>query len=220
MASWVRASIVAGCMVLGLVPAAAPAQDYPEPAGDDRCADRARRRDRPSLPHPGAAVLGGLGPPGHRRASARRQQPARRRIRHQGAARRLHPDGQPGGDVRGQSVALQAAALRSVQGLHADRGPRDHQPRADPASLGAGRERQGSGRARQEEAGFVQLRHLRRRLDRPSEHGNVPDHVRHQDDRGPLQGRDAGADRRDRRTYPEDVRERRHRGAAVAGEAR
>ena len=65
--------------------------------------------------------------------------------------------------------------------------------------------------------GCAQLRHVRRRLERPSQHGNVPDHVRHEVHRGPLQGRDAGADRRDRRPHPDDVHQRRQRGAAMAG---
>ena len=179
-----------------LVSAAARGAGLSGQADHHRGAGGARRRHRRARPHAGAALHRGLGPAGDRREPARRQQPDRRRVRHQGGARRLHADDRAGDDVRGQSEPLCQAAVRPGEGLHADRRPRHHQPRAHCASFSARQERQGPDRARQAEAGRDQLRHVRRRLERPPQHGAVPGAVRRQAPGRALQGRDAGAHRR------------------------
>ena len=61
-------------------------------------------------------------------------------------------------DVRGRARALQAAGLRSDQGLLADHAVRDGAVRAGRAIPSLGVEhRQGAGRARQEQAGRIEL---------------------------------------------------------------
>ena len=66
-------------------------------------------------------------------------------------------------------------------------------------------QRQGADRARQEQARRDQLRHLRHRLERPSQHGAAGEHDRHQAAGGALQGRGAGDQRRGRRPHPDDA---------------
>ena len=124
-----------GCLVsAGAQRAGLSGQDH-----HHRGAGLARRRDRHARPHAGAALHRGLGPAGDRREPARRQQPDRRRIRHQVRARRPHAVHRAGDDVRGQSEPLSQAAVRSGQELHADHRPGHHQPRADRAPVAAGR---------------------------------------------------------------------------------
>ena len=55
-------------------------------------------------------------------------------------------------------------ALYAHERFHADRRARQHQSRAGAQSVGAGRKREGLDRARQGEAGPIELRRLRRRL--------------------------------------------------------
>ena len=62
--------------------------------------------------------------------------------------------------------------------------------------------------------GDDQLRHLRHRLERPSQHGAAGDHGRREAPGHPLQGRGAGDERRARRPHPDGVRQRRLRRAA------
>ena len=121
-------------LLLGLLGAAAPAsaQTYPSktitivsPAPAGGVTDIIGRGA-------GAALHQGLGPAGGGREQARRQQPARRRIHRQFAARRPHAVHRAGRHLRRQSEPLSEAALRSVQELHADLRPDDHQSRPDP----------------------------------------------------------------------------------------
>ena len=79
----------------------------------------------------------------------------------------------PGEHVHRQPGALRPSALRSRKGLHADLRPRADRSRAHSQPGGAGQQRQGADRARQGKARPAQLRHLWRRLERPSQHGNA-----------------------------------------------
>ena len=84
---------------------------------------------------------------------------------------------------------LSEARLRSGEGFLADHRPRHHQPRADPESAGAGEGCQGADRTCEAEAGRSELRQLRHRFERPSQHGDVSDARRGEADACAVQGR-------------------------------
>ena len=94
------------------------------------------------------------------------------------AGRRLHAVHRSGNHLHRQSDALPRPSLQALR-FHPDHRSRADQSWADPASVGAGEQRQGIGRARQGQARPAELRHLRRRLERPSQYGNVQDRHRH-----------------------------------------
>ena len=155
------------------------------------CGRRHHRRHRPRA---GTAARGGLGSTGRDREQAgRRHRPGRHRIRREIRARRLHAAGDRRRDLRHLASYLQQAAVRPDQRFRAGHRSR-HQPAgAGRAPLAAGAHARRAGRLRQEEAGRAQLRHLRHRIERTSQHHPAGRHDRHQIHAGALSRRRARA---------------------------
>ena len=108
--------------------------------------------------------------------------------------------------------------LRPVQADGAGRAAGRSAEHAGRASRCRGEKPEGSGRAREEQARWPDLRHLGRRDREPSGGGIVQPEGRHQDRGGALSGRQqSGADRSARRPHHADVQRRGDARAACEG---
>ena len=198
---------------LGLPAPSVGGADLSDQADPHRGPDLAGRHHRHAGSRAGATADRVLRPDRDRREQPAGRGPYRHGLRREIPARRLHPDGELGCGVRRQSASLQQAVLRPDRRFCPDQRPW-HQPAgAGAASVGAGQYVRRAGRARQEQAGRAQLRDLRHRHQRPSQH-----HVIRGRDRGevharPLSRRGAGDHRSARRPHPDD--DRRHRAVAA-----
>ena len=185
-----RRAACGGCWPLALARRGRRADLSERPGAADR-ADLARRRHR----HHGA----------HRRAAADRERSRRpsssttgrrQRLgrRHRGgacAARRADAAGHLGRHHHRQPAAVEQARLQR-QGLHADHRAVPRHAGAGGQCHGAGQQREGADRAGEGQARHAELRLLRRRHLRASQHGGFQAAHRHRHRAHPLSRRDAG----------------------------
>ena len=157
--------IQAAGLLVALTTSVAAQSDYPEPAGAPDHPVPAGRQQRRGRPHDRHAAQRAARQAGDRRQPRRRRRRGRHRDRDEGGARRLHARRHLA-RARRQPVALQVA-LRSDQGVHADRHHGHRPERAGRPSQPAGEDHAGADRAGQEQARRTAIR-LRRHRQLPA----------------------------------------------------
>ena len=159
-----RRAIFALAAVLALATARAGADLAVEP-DPPRGAVRAGRRRRPDGAHPRRSPVKAPRPADRDREQAGRGRDARRRLRREGRARRLHAAVDHAGAADHQSVSDAEAALRSVPGFHRDRDGGDGGERAGGDAEPAGQIGPRADRLRQGQSGQAELLQLGRRRE-------------------------------------------------------
>ena len=206
------AGIVIGCKFRGPCRRLSVPADHADPAA------RGRRRHG----HPGARAVRAEAQGAPRQADRHREPHRRRhgdrRDRHgESAARRLHAVHGAGRHAHHQRHALQEAALRSGQGLHADRADLVGGLRAGGQSVAAGSFGQGADCLRQGAARAACLRLDRHRRHAASRVRDDDARRRAEDDPRSLSRHAAGGERRRRQPRADGVRRSGRRAAADQG---